>query len=260
MYNPGKLYSPFLAAGAAPRRESRFWDITDSSLSTCEAEKMERKAFILENTRLVAPPLCPEIPLHLITDSCPLWHATERDLERLPIAAPYWGFCWAGGQALARYILDRPDLFTGKRVVDFGAGCGIEAIAAMKSGARSVLASDIDPMAEEAMVLNAHVNNVPIEATTRDLIGDPLHGFDLLIAGDMFYDPEFSRTVLAWFESLAARGIGIFLADPSRGNLSGTHLAPLATYQAPADVDIDGRYRQKTTVYQMIDAYRTNMD
>ncbi|MGV8074118.1 MAG: methyltransferase [Syntrophobacteraceae bacterium] len=213
---------------------------------------MERRAFIINNTCLIAPPLCPEIPLHLITDSCPLWHATEQDLANLPIDAPYWGFCWAGGQALARYILDHPEEVAGKRVVDFGAGCGIEAIAAMKAGARYVLASDIDPAAEDAIALNASVNEVPVATTTLDLMGDPLRGFDLLIAGDMFYDPAFAGRVLAWFEPLAIGGLNIVLADPGRGNLSGASLEPLKSYEAPADVDIGGRYRQKTTVYRVV--------
>ncbi len=212
---------------------------------------MERRSFILENTRITAPPLCPEIPLYLITDACPLWYATEKDLEKIPMAEPYWGFCWAGGQALARYILDHPEEVAGKRILDFGSGCGVGAIAAMKCGASSALAADIDPMAEEAVALNALLNNVAVEATTRDLVGDSLAGFDLVMAGDMFYDPDFSRRVISWLGALAERGVDVILGDPSRGNLAEVSLAMLGSYQAPADVDIDGKYRQKTTVYRL---------
>ncbi|NLJ26898.1 MAG: methyltransferase [Deltaproteobacteria bacterium] len=209
----------------------------------------KRKVFILENTQLTPPHLCPEIQLHLITDSCPLWHATEPDIERLGIGDPYWGFCWAGGQALARYLLDHPEEVAGKRVIDFGAGCGVEAVAAMMSGAAFLLASDIDPLAVEATRLNALVNGVSMETTTRDLVGDPLTGFDVLLAGDMFYDPAFSRSVLSWFAALTARGMKILLGDPSRGNIKDTPVEPLASYQAPSDVDLVGKYLQKTTVY-----------
>jgi predicted nicotinamide N-methyase len=211
---------------------------------------MNRRSFILDNTVLASPLLCPEIRLHLITDSCPLWHATEPDLAELGLADPYWGFCWAGGQALSRFILDHPEVVEGKRVLEFGAGCGIEAIAAMKAGARHVLASDIDPMAAEATQLNGLENSVSIETTTWDLIGNPLPGFEVVLAGDMFYDPSFTQRVVEWLASLTRRGIRVFLGDPYRGNLSTMPIKPLTTYRAPADVDIAGRYLQDTTVYE----------
>lgn len=210
---------------------------------------MEKRAFILNNTQVVAPLLCPEMRLHLITACCPLWHATEADLAALAIEDPYWGFCWAGGQALTRYILDNPQLVTGRRVLDFGAGCGIDAIAALKAGAASVLASDIDPLAIEAARLNAMANAANIATTTRDLLGDPLPEFDVVLVGDMFYDPVFSRRLLAWLVSLAADGLQVILSDPCRGNIAETSVRQLAVYQAPADVDISGMYFQKTIVY-----------
>jgi len=212
----------------------------------------ERTAFILQNTRLVPPFLCPEMRLHLITELCPLWHATEPELAVLGIGDPYWGFCWAGGQALARYILDHGDEFSGKRVLDFGAGCGVEAVAAMMSGARSVLAADIDPFAATATQLNARANGVSVETTTEDLIGRELSGFDAVIAGDMFYDPAFARKVLSWFSSLGSAGMEVFLGDPSRGNLPpAAALSPLAVYQATADTDLAGKHLQRTTVYAL---------
>jgi predicted nicotinamide N-methyase len=208
-----------------------------------------RNAFILQNTRLTKSFLCPEIQLHLITDSCRLWYATEPDLECIGLEDPYWGFCWAGGQALARFILDHPEWVAGKRVLDFGAGCGIEAVAAGMVGADYLLASDIDPMAAAAVKLNARANSVTIETTLRDLVGDPLHHFDIVLAGDMFYDPAFARKVLSWFQFLGTRNIKVLLGDPSRGNLTEAPLEALTDYQAPADVDITGKYLQKTTVY-----------
>lgn len=213
------------------------------------SSELARSAFILQNTCLTRPFLCPEIQLHLITDACHLWYATEPDLENIGLEDPYWGFCWAGGQALARFILDHPEWVAGKRVLDFGAGCGIEAVAACMVGAEHLLASDIDHMAAAAVELNARANSVAIDTTTRDLVDDPLLHFDVVLAGDMFYDPVFARRVLSWFQDLAARGIKILLGDPSRGNLHAAPLHPLAVYQAPADVDIAGKHLQKTTVY-----------
>ncbi len=129
--------------------------------------RAQRQAFIIANTRIVTPFLCSEIRLHLITPDCRLWSATERDLAELPLADSYWGFCWAGGQALARYVLDFPEVVAGRRVFGFGAGCGVDAIAAAKSGAGFVLASDIDPMAAEATQLNAGLNDVSVPSAQR---------------------------------------------------------------------------------------------
>lgn len=210
---------------------------------------MHEKAFILKNTRIMAPFLCPEIRLHLITDECPLWTIGERELAELAIEPPYWGFCWPGGQVLARYLLDHPETMWGRRILDFGAGCGVEAVAAMLCGARSVLASDIDPLALEAMRLNAALNGIEVETTSRDLIGDPLDGFDVILAGDMFYDPAFAKRVTEWLTSLAERGLTVLLGDPHRGNLAGTPLEALARFQAPSDIDLYGKYLQEAIVY-----------
>ncbi len=208
---------------------------------------MDRKAFVMENTQIMTPFLCPEMRLHLITDACPLWRATEKDLTDMKLDAPYWGFCWAGGHALARCILDNPEMVAGRRVLDFGAGCGVEAIAAMQRGAASVLAADIDPLAVEAIALNAELNGVVIQTTTEDLIGVELGGIDVVLAGDMFYDPDFSVRVLDWLVRLP--GPDIFIGDPGRGNLSATPLRTMASYQAPSDVDLYGKHLLETTVY-----------
>jgi predicted nicotinamide N-methyase len=218
---------------------------------TIGQSELERRAFIVENTRLVSPVLCPEIRLRLITDSCTLWHATERDLASLAIMDPYWGFCWAGGQALSRFVLDHPEVVAGKRVIDFGTGCGVGAVAAAMAGVKSVLASDIDPMAVEAAQLNAQVNGVTIETTTVDLIGDPLSGYDVLFAGDMFYDAAFAGEVLAWLRSIPSTDFKVFLADPGRGNLACAPVRPVALYKAPSDVDIRGKHLVETRVYQL---------
>ena len=211
--------------------------------------QQEQRAFIRAKTEVTTPLLCPEIKLHLITPSCSLWSATEKDLVELALPDPFWGFCWAGGQALARYLLDHAGPVFGKRVLVFGAGCGIEAIAAAMAGAAHVLAADIDPLAIEATQLNASLNGVSLETTTRDMIGAPLSGYDLLLAGDMFYDAAFAAKVLLWLRALAQTGMTILLADPGRGHIDETTAAKLATYQAPADVDVHGDHLQTTTVF-----------
>lgn len=213
--------------------------------------EQERRAFIRAKTEVTTPLLCPEIKLHLITPSCSLWSATEKDLVELAISDPFWGFCWAGGQALARYVLDHAKLVAGQRVLVFGAGCGIEAIAAAKAGAAHVLAADIDPLAIEATHLNAALNGVSLETTTRDMIGASLSGYDLLLAGDMFYDGPFAARVLLWLRALVQSGMKILLADPGRGHLDQTLAVKLATYQAPADVDVRGDHLQATPVFAL---------
>lgn len=212
---------------------------------------MGKKTFILQNTKVVSPRLCPEIRLHLITESCPLWRATEAELAALALDDPYWGFCWGGGEALARFVLDQPGWVEGRRVLDFGAGCGIGAIAAGKAGAAAVSAADVDPLAGTAVRLNALANEVAVTPLTADLIGDPLLEFDVVLAGDMFYDPLFARRVLSWLTERAAAGMEVVIADPGRGNLAEAGLTPLAAYWTSADVDISGKYLQKTRVYQL---------
>jgi predicted nicotinamide N-methyase len=207
--------------------------------------------FILQHTRECSPPLCPEIRLRLITPECPLWRAGERELSALKLPDPYWGFCWAGGQALSRYLLDHPEELRGRRVLDFGAGCGIGAIAAALSGAARVLGADTDRTAVVALQINAELNGVQVETTTQDLIGDPLAGWEVILAGDMFYDPAFSARLLAWLRDLAARGALVLIGDPGRGNLDGPALTPIARCLAPADVDPGGTRLRETAVYSL---------
>ncbi len=143
---------------------------------------LDRAAFIRANTSVMPPPLVPELRLHLAHEAVPLWQKTEEELGELGLPPPFWAFAWAGGQALARYVLDQPDLVKGKRVVDLASGSGLVGIAAMKAGAASVLAADIDEFAAEAIRLNAELNGISppshegegnFTVTSADLLASP---------------------------------------------------------------------------------------
>src|SRR3546814_782917 len=171
--------------------------------------------FVRAQTVLTAPPLVPEIRLYLASALVPLWEATEAELERMGLPPPYWAFAWAGGQALARYILDNPDVMRGRTVLDFATGSGLAAIAAARAGATQVTASDIDPFAIAAAELNAEANGVTLDLTTDDLIGRD-DGWAVVLAGDICYEKPLAERVTAWLKQLAGRGAAVLLGDPGR--------------------------------------------
>ncbi|MEL7369929.1 MAG: 50S ribosomal protein L11 methyltransferase [Myxococcota bacterium] len=212
-----------------------------------------RRALIRAETIIDRPFLVPEVSMHLITDACPLWKATDADLERLGLPAPYWAFAWSGGQALARHILDHPEEVSSRTVLSFGAGGGVEALAAARAGARRVIASDIDPFAIEALHLNAALNDVDIEATIDDLIGHIDPAWDIVLAADVTYETELTARVIDWLAELQARGVEVRIADPGRGFLNPARLEMLAEYDAPSDIDIDGSDLRVTPVYRLHD-------
>lgn len=209
------------------------------------------EARIRAETVIATTPLVPEIRLHLITHECRLWHATEAEALAAGLPEPYWAFSWPGGQALARHLLDHPQLVHGKRVVDFGAGSAIEGIAARLAGAASVLAVDLDPIAAVAARMNAALDGAGgLETSTRDLIGAELEA-DVVLAGDVFYDRELAARGKAWLQRLAQRGVLVLLGDPARGFLELGGLARIAAYSAGADGDVTGRERRETGVYAL---------
>lgn len=208
----------------------------------------DRRDFIRANTALIAPPHVPEIRLHLADEAHELWHRTEEELQVLGIEPPFWAFAWAGGQGLARYVLDHPQIVAGRRVVDFATGSGLVAIAAMKAGAAFVLASDIDPFCESAVALNAEANGVLVEFTASDLVGQT-PDCDVLLAGDVFYDRAFAERLVPWLRAMAARGVEIIVGDPGRAYLPKAGLVPLATYQVPVTRVLEDAEVKKTTVW-----------
>ncbi|RST88366.1 methyltransferase [Aquibium carbonis] len=205
--------------------------------------------FIRANTALRAPPHVPEILLHLADEAHDLWHRTEEELQEIGLQPPFWAFAWAGGQGLARYVLDHPETVAGKRVLDFATGSGLVAIAAAKSGAADVLAADIDRFCAAAVALNASVNGVAVAFTDADLTGDD-GGWDVVLAGDVFYDREMTDRLLPWFSTLVARGATVLVGDPGRSYLPRDRLSFLAEYQVPVTRALEDAEVKRTTVWR----------
>jgi predicted nicotinamide N-methyase len=203
--------------------------------------------FIKTNAVLMAPPLVPEIKLYLASEVVPLWHATEDELAETGVPPPYWAFAWAGGQALARYVLDHPELVAGKRVLDIGAGSGLVGLAAARAGAASVLAADIDAFACAAIRLNAAANGCNITITQDDLIGAPI-AWDVILVGDLFYERPLAERLLAWLRPL---NIPALLGDPGRNYFPKTQVEKLASYSVKTTRDLEDREIRETGVYRL---------
>jgi predicted nicotinamide N-methyase len=211
-------------------------------------------AFIRAQTKIGAAPLVPELTLHLASEVTPLWHATEASLARDQLPPPYWAFAWPGGQALARYLLDRPEIVRGKRALDLGAGCGIGAIAAAKAGAAAAVAAEIDPFAIAAIGLNAALNGVAIEIRAGDLLDDSaLSGaaFDLILVGDMCYEQPLADRLIQWLRERIAHGATVLLGDPGRAYLPKAGMIFLEKYPVPTSLDLEDRTVRETSVWRL---------
>jgi predicted nicotinamide N-methyase len=215
--------------------------------------KTDPETFILENTSVMSPPHVPEIRLHLADEAHDLWLKIEDEFEEIGLPPPFWAFAWAGGQGLARYVLDHPETMAGKRVVDFASGSGLVAIAATKAGAASVLAADIDPWTETAVRLNSRLNNVELAFTSGDLIGTSLTA-DVLLAGDVFYDVGFANALVPWFTALARSGKTVIVGDPGRSYCPRHLMEPLAIYEVPVTRSLEDAEVKKTTVWRFVGA------
>jgi predicted nicotinamide N-methyase len=211
--------------------------------------KTDPARFILDNTSVMAPPHVPEIQLHLADEAHDLWLKTEDELQEIGLPPPFWAFAWAGGQGLARYVLDHTDSVAGKRVVDFASGSGLVAIAAIKAGAASVLAADIDPWTKTAVELNSQLNDVTLGFYSADLIGAALDA-DILLAGDVFYDKVFADRLIPWFDDLTQAGVTIIVGDPGRAYCPRDRMHPLVTYQVPVTRALEDAEVKKTTVWR----------
>jgi predicted nicotinamide N-methyase len=208
--------------------------------------------FIRRNTVITAPPLVPEIRLHLATEITSIWLATEENLARSGVPPPFWAFAWAGGQALARYILDHPDAVAGRSVLDFGSGSGLVAIAAARAGAARVLAAEIDHFAAVAIAENAALNAAEVAVTTIDVLArTDLLPWQVVTAGDVCYEQPMAGRVTAWLCGLAGRGTLVLLGDPGRAYLPGG-LHERARYNVPTSRDLEDRESRDTVVWEVI--------
>jgi predicted nicotinamide N-methyase len=213
----------------------------------------DRAAFVRANTRLRPVPLVPEISLHVADEAVPLWQKTEEELGALGLSAPFWAFAWAGGQALARYVLDNPALVAGQRVLDFASGSGLVAIAAAKSGARAVEACEIDDFALAAIALNAEANRANVQAILADLVGRD-DGWDVVLAADICYEREMAACALDWLASLAARGAEVRIGDPGRTYLPKERLERIAKYDVPVTRELEDAEIKNTGVWRLLPA------
>ena len=212
----------------------------------------DAQIFIKTNARRLPPSAVPELHLYLADEVTPLWQATEVWLQQQNCPPPYWAFAWAGGQALARHMLDHPDTVQGKRVFDFAAGGGIGAIAALKAGAATATANEIDDMALAAVCLNAAANDVTVAIEAGDMTGNALADFDVILAGDVCYEAAMTAKLLPWLRGLAATGKTVWLADPGRAYLPQQGLEKLGQYDIPVLADLESCTVRQTSIYQLL--------
>ncbi|AUX43038.1 50S ribosomal protein L11 methyltransferase [Sorangium cellulosum] len=211
-------------------------------------------AFVARETAVACSPLVPEVKLHLATEVTPLWHATEAALARAGVPPPYWAFAWAGGQALARYLLDHPAAVSGKRVLDLAAGGGVVSIAAARAGAAHVSAADIDPFAAAALSLNAALNGVSLAVLTEDLTARDadVGAWDVIVAGDVCYERAMVDKVLPWLRRQAGRVGAVLVGDPGRTYCPSEGIEELARYLVPTSLDLEGRAQRETRVLRLL--------
>lgn len=211
---------------------------------------LDRRTFILANTRLMPVPLVPELKLHLAHEAVPLWQKTEEELGQMGLPPPFWAFAWAGGQALARHVLDNPLFVGGKSVLDLASGSGLVGIAAMKAGAVSVLAADIDLFAVEAISLNANANGVMLETSADDLLASAPPDVDVILVGDLFYEKGLAERLLAWLEMARTQGCAVLIGDPGRSYLPREKLVAAASYKVPVTRDLEDAEIKNTSVWR----------
>jgi predicted nicotinamide N-methyase len=212
----------------------------------------DKAAFIRANTRPRAVPLVPEIVLLVADEAVPLWHKTEEELGEAGLPPPFWAFAWAGGQALARHILDHPELVRGKRVLDLASGSGLVAIAAMKAGAAAVTAADIDAFACAAALLNAAHNGVTVTACQDDVLaGTHDARWDAVLAGDIFYERDTAQRAFDFLSRHAARGSTVLIGDPGRSYLPRDRMRRIADYSVPVTRDLEDAEIKRTAVWDL---------
>ncbi len=209
---------------------------------------MNKIEFIRLNTSIMSPPLVPEIKLHLAHEAVPLWQKTEDELGEMGLPPPFWAFAWAGGQALARYVLDNPATVKSLKVLDLATGSGLVAIAAAKSGASLVTAADIDGFATAAARLNAELNQAVVDIKLEDLFNARPQAFDVILVGDLFYEKTVAERCLAWLKQ--AKEAMVLIGDPGRSYLPQDALEKLVEYNVPVSRDLEDAEIKRGTVWR----------
>jgi predicted nicotinamide N-methyase len=199
---------------------------------------VDHAAFIRAETRLLPVPDAPEISLHVAEEATALWQKTEDELEQMGLPPPFWAFAWAGGQALARYILDHSDLVRGRTVLDVASGSGLVAIAAAMAGAAEVQAADIDAFAAAAIAINAEANRVSVAPRLADLVGTD-EGWDVVLTGDIFYERDIAARMWPWLAALEARGATVLIGDPGRSYLPKDKVEQIAQYRVQVTRELE---------------------
>ena len=207
---------------------------------------IDRAAFIRSHTSIMAPPLVQEVKLHLAHEAVPIWQKTEDELGEMGLPPPFWAFAWAGGQALARHVLDHPEIVRGRSVIDLASGSGLVGIAARLAGARSVLAADIDRFAIAVIGLNAELNGVMIEVRSDDLLDAPPPAADIILVGDLFYEKALAARCLAWLKQAESL---VLIGDPGRSHLPCAALEKQAEYAVPVTRDLEDAEIKQTAVW-----------
>ena len=200
---------------------------------------------------IASPPIVPEISLYLATEITPIWQATEAELAAAEVPPPFWAFAWAGGQALARHVLDHPDLVAGRRVLDFGSGSGLCAIAAAMAGAARVRAVDIDPIACTVIDINAALNDVALDVEAADIIDGPTTA-DLILVGDMCYEKPLAARLLRWLREAVAEGAVVLLGDPGRNYSPAEGVREIARYLVPTSLELEDRTERSAAVWVLL--------
>ncbi|MCW2665988.1 MAG: nicotinamide N-methylase [Frankiales bacterium] len=214
-------------------------------------QQERRRAFVRAYTRVQAPPGLPELRLHLGGEVTPLWQLTEAELDREGVDPPFWAFAWAGGQAVARYLLDTASEVSGLRVLDVASGSGLCALAAARAGAATVRAVDIDPFSVTAIGLNATLNDLDVQVACVDLLDDEPPDVDVVLAGDVCYERAMAQRFLAWLERASAAGARVLLGDPGRGYLPRDRLVRLAEYELPTTPEVEEAPLRVVGVYTL---------
>ena len=212
---------------------------------------MRKSAFIRQNTSVMTPPLVPEVKLHLAHEAVPLWQKTEEELGEMGLPPPFWAFAWAGGQALARYVLDHTDTVENLKVLDLATGSGLVAIAAAQAGSASIVAADIDEFATTAAEMNAELNHVNLEIKLEDLLPQAPPSADIILVGDLFYEKTLAARCLAWLREAQGQGAKVFIGDPGRSYLPKDQLEKLAEYNVPVTRDLEDAEIKRTSVWAL---------